>query len=163
MAVAGAASVASGCGAQCKTVNASARPLTAQALGDPCFADESCQAGLTCEVAHGGENVPGGITACSLSCATNPCPTGAVCVNGAILTGSDAGAYRRICLPSCTSDADCQGVRAGVCLAEASDPSLKVCRPSRCANSGAPACPNGYTCQGASCGEQLSSGWCRKN
>jgi hypothetical protein len=136
--------------------------LSAQQIGDPCRANEDCNAGLTCESAYlaGGEITAQ--NACSIDCRTASCPAGSVCVDGEGSVPVDGGFERkRLCLPSCTSDNDCvQGTRAGTCVV--ADGGASVCHPITCY---AGRCPTGYGCTGAFCPSPGSEapmipGWC---
>ncbi len=115
-------------------------------LGAPCGVTNECRAGLICDDTFedtDGNSEPETFRACTQSCATMACPEGSAC--------ADSPAHGPFCVPSCTTDADCQtGQRAGTCAGPATgriaDGGITIiCQPIVCwSGSG---CPTGYVCQ----------------
>lgn len=135
-----------------------------QILGGPCSVDSDCQSGLTCQVFERdpGGNIWEGGTVCSLVCDGGPsCPGTSVCRPQLSPNGTAAPENLDMCVPSCSSDSDCQtGNRAQLCIPHDGGPS--VCEPLLCGrgNCGDPIlamhefpkcqkdCPSGFQCVG---------------
>ena len=118
-----------------------------QKLGDTCFADSDCAAGLGCLVGNTG--FPNGT--CSQACIATSCPAGAVCTD---VRDTSAGVIA--CMAGCSKDADCRSGYAcctayqggGACLPAAFCPSQTL---GTSADLGA-ACTSGSCAGGESCG-----------
>jgi FOG: PKD repeat len=85
--------------------------VVASGLGAPCQADQQCGPGSSCLCSAASPCTTGPLAGmCTSSCQQNDCPAGGVCANlgaAALNSGHTEPWQTQICLPPCTSDADC--------------------------------------------------------
>lgn len=123
-------------------------------MGNACETTAQCTAGLECKdgfTVTDSYSELATFKLCTRDCSASVCPAGFACGPSRELT-SDGG-YTQVCLPSCTSDADCRsGQRAGLCNGTdggaVEDGGTGLCRPIVCGGvNSANSCPAGFLCQ----------------
>ena len=147
------------------------KAVSSEPLGGPCNTSADCASGLSCQglqVDPSGQAWEGG-NLCTDACGdAGACSSGSTCIDASTipssLTGTAATLSGLMCVPTCTSDSDCElGGRAGKCLA--TDAGTNICEElgyvtgdTACPQPNCGACPSGFSCVANS----GSYGFCQK-